>query len=84
MNIPDSILRLPVISFYTIVCPGIRQHRHLVDRARRRHADAAAVPAETAPHLEELQDAHLHRRADGRQLYTDEERSEDVPLPAAT
>lgn len=53
-----------------------------MDRARRRHADATAVPAEAAPHLEELQDAHLHRRADGRQLYTDEKGSQDVPVPA--
>lgn len=55
-----------------------------MDSARRRHADAAAVPAEAAPHLEELQDAHLHRSADGRQFHPDEERLEDVLIPATT
>lgn len=55
-----------------------------MDRARRRHADAAAVPAEATSHVEELQDAHLHRRADGRQLHPDEEGPQDVPLSAAT
>lgn len=62
------------INLVSTTSSGVRQHRHLVDRARRRHADAAAIPAEAAPHLEELQDAHLHRRADGGQLYPDEER----------
>lgn len=63
--------------------PDPRQHRHLVDRARRRPADAAALPAQAAPHLEELQDAHLHRRPDGGQLHPDEEGPEDVPVPFA-
>lgn len=58
-----------------------RQHRHLVDRARRRHADAVAVPPEAAPHVEELQAAHLHGGPDGGQLHPDEEGLEDVPLP---
>lgn len=54
-----------------------------MDRARRRAADAAAVPAEATPLVEELQDAHLHRRPDGGQLHPDKEGSEDVPVPSA-
>lgn len=55
-----------------------------MDRPRWRHADVAPVPAETTPDLEELQDAHLHRRADGRQLHPNEEGSQDVPLSTPT
>lgn len=54
-----------------------------MDRARRWPADAVAVPAEAAPLLEELQDAHLHRRPDGGQLDPDQEGPQDVPVPSA-
>ena len=35
-------------------------HRHLVDRPRWRAPYAAALPTHPAPHLAQLQDAHLH------------------------
>lgn len=57
-----------------------RQHRHLVDRARRRYVDAVAVPLEAAPDMEELQVAHIYCGPDGGQLNSDEEGLEDVPL----
>lgn len=55
-----------------------------MDRTRWWHADAAPILAEATPHVEKLQDAHLHCSADGRQLYSNEEGSENVPIPTPT
>ena len=68
---------LPRFGFVT----GEGYHRRLVDRARRRLADAPPVPVEAAPHLEELQVEDLQRGPGQRQLHPDEEGSEDFPVP---
>ena len=60
---------------------GEGEHRHLVDRARRRPPHAAALPPHAAQDLEELQDEDLQHRAAGGQLHPDEEGPQDVPLP---
>jgi hypothetical protein len=60
---------------------GQRQHRCLVDRPRRRIADAAALPSQATPDLEELQAPDLQRGSGDGQLHPDEERSQDIPLP---
>ena len=52
-----------------------------MDRSRRRPPHAAAILAEAAPDLEELQAQDLQRGAGQRQLDPDEERSQDIPLP---
>lgn len=44
-------------------------------------ADADALPVSVG--VEEVHDENLHGGPDGRQLYPDEERSPDVPLPPA-
>ena len=52
-----------------------------MDRSRRRITDAAALPPQAAPDLEELQAPDLQRRSGDGQLHPDEERSQDIPLP---
>lgn len=58
-----------------------RQHWRMVGGSRRWFADVTAVPAEAAPHMEELQDEDLHHRTIGRQLDSDQEGLENFPLP---
>ena len=60
---------------------GQGDHRRLVDRSRRRASHVAAILAEAAQDLEELQAQDLQRGPGQRQLHPDEERSEDIPLP---
>ena len=73
-----------MISFdvFYVTFSGQRQHRRLVDCSRRRSPHAAALPAEAASHLEELQAQDLQRRTGARQLHPDEEGPQDIPLPA--
>ena len=55
----------------------------MVDRSRRRVADAAAILAAAAPHVAPLQDAPLHRRSARGQLDSDEKRSQDFALQSS-
>ena len=57
---------------------GCGQHWHLVDCTRWWPPHVAAIPPETAPHMEELSHENLHGCTDGGQLYSDEEGSQDV------
>lgn len=58
-------------------------HWYLVDCARRRTSYAVAILAQTTSHMEELQNAHFHCCPNGRQFHSNEERSENIPLPFA-
>ena len=52
-----------------------------MDSSRRRIADAATLPPQTAPDVEELQAENIQRGPARRQLNPDEKRPQDFPLP---
>lgn len=60
-----------------------RQYWCLVDCAWRWSINAFAVPIETTPYMEELQNAYFYHRTNGRQFNSNQERFKDFLVPFA-